>query len=201
MQRAEPQHAAQGAAAPPPAARRDGHQARDVVLVVVDVEAERAGQVVFDELAEAGFAAHDARGGADDVVAVGQQAGGEGGRVGENVQDVPDVFGAGERGPLQGEAEGVAGGGDGDREGAGALALIGAGGEAVSVFMVAGGRARREGRKYLGAPDDEGYGRAGAVADFGREEGGVWVILEDEMLESWVLVKRRLGVNVRFDGR
>lgn len=56
--------------------------------------------VVVDELGEAGVAADDAGGGADDVVGVGQQARGGGGRVREDVEDVPDVFGAGEGGPL-----------------------------------------------------------------------------------------------------
>lgn len=94
MQSPKPQHTAQGPAAAPAAARRNGDEARDVVLVVVDVEAEGTGEMVFDELAEAGFAAHDARGRADYVVAVGEQAGGRGGRGGEHVEDVPDVFAA-----------------------------------------------------------------------------------------------------------
>lgn len=37
--------------------------------------------------------------------------------------------------------------------------------------------AEREEGSYLGAPDSQGHGRAGAVADFGREEGWVGVIL------------------------
>lgn len=102
MQGPKPQHATQGATPAPRAARGDGHQTGDVVLGVVDVEAEGAGVVVVDELGEAGVAADDARGGADDVVGVGEQARGGGGRVREDVEDVPDVFGAGQGSPLQG---------------------------------------------------------------------------------------------------
>lgn len=45
---------------------------------------------------------------------------------------------------------------------------------------------RWEGR-YLGGPDGQGHGRAGAVADFGREEGWVGVILDCELLELAVI--------------
>lgn len=104
MQRPEAQHAAERAAAAPAARGCDGHEAREVVFVVVDEQAQGAGEVVFDELAEPGFAADDARGRAGYVVAVGEEAGGGGGGGGEHVEDVPDVFGRGEGRPLEGEA-------------------------------------------------------------------------------------------------
>lgn len=60
--------------------------------------------MVFYQLGEAGFAVEDALGGAEDVIAVGEEAGGVGGGVGGDVEDVPDVGDDGERGPLEGEA-------------------------------------------------------------------------------------------------
>lgn len=66
----------------------------------------------------------DALGGTKDVIAVWQEAGEIGGGVGGDVEDVPDVGYYGEGGPLEGEAEGGAVGGDGDVEGAGSLALL-----------------------------------------------------------------------------
>ena len=68
---------------------------------------------------------HETLGSADNVVAVGQEAGGVGGGVGDHVEDVPDVFCDGEGGPLEGEAEGGGGRRDGDGEGAGESALGG----------------------------------------------------------------------------
>lgn len=48
-----------------------------------------------------------------------------GGGVGDYVEDVPYVFAGGERGPLEGEAEGGFFGGDGDVDFADLLALGG----------------------------------------------------------------------------
>jgi hypothetical protein len=91
--------------------------------VVVHDEAERPVQEVFDEFAEPGFAAHKALGTADYVVAVGEQAGDVGGGVGGYVEDVPYVFGEGEGGPLEGNAEGGGVGWNGDVDFADFLAL------------------------------------------------------------------------------
>ena len=79
MQRTVAQNAAQRALTTPIAARLDGDFARDVVLVVVDVETQGPADVVLDELAETAFAVEDALGGAEDVVAVGEEAGEIGG--------------------------------------------------------------------------------------------------------------------------
>ena len=93
--------------------------------MVIHVESQRAVDVVLDELAEARFAAHVALWAADDVVAVGEQTGGVGGRVGGYVEDVPDVFCDGEGGPLEGEPEGGVVGRDGKVDFADFLALRG----------------------------------------------------------------------------
>jgi hypothetical protein len=74
--------------------------ARHVVLVIVDKEAQRPFHVVLNELAETRFTTHDAFGSADDVVAVWQQTGVIGGRVGGHVENVPDIFGRRYRTPL-----------------------------------------------------------------------------------------------------
>lgn len=123
VQRSVAQHAPQGALAAPVAARLDCHLTRHVVLVVVDVEPERAADVVFDKLAQATFAVQHALGGAQDVVAVGEQAGGVGGGVGGHIENVPDVGDDRDGRPLKGQAERGGVGGDGDVQGACSLAL------------------------------------------------------------------------------
>ena len=85
MQSAESEHATQGSAATPIPGRGDGHETRDGVFVIVDVEAQRAGEVVFDEFAEPGFTVHNSFWCADYVVAVWEEAGGISGRVGDYV--------------------------------------------------------------------------------------------------------------------
>ena len=102
VQGAVAEDAAEGAAAAPGARGRDAHEARHAVLVVVDVEAQRPRQVVFDQFAQPGFVVHEAGGRSDYVVAVREEAGGGGGGGRHHVQDVPDVFGGGEGGPLEG---------------------------------------------------------------------------------------------------
>lgn len=123
VQGAVAEDAAEGALAAPLAAGLQGDLAGDVVLVVVDVEAQGAADVVLDDLGQAALAVEDALGGAEDVVAVGEEAGEVGGGAGGDVEDVPDVGDDGERGPLDGEAEGGRVGGDGEVEGARSLAL------------------------------------------------------------------------------
>ena len=70
--------------------------------MIVNIQLQRPTQMVFDQLAEPGFTAHDAGRRADDVVAVRQQTGETGGRGGQHVQDVPRVVRAGQGRPLQG---------------------------------------------------------------------------------------------------
>lgn len=60
--------------------------------------------MVLDELAQPALAVEGALGTAEDVVAVREEACAIGGRVCRDVEDVPDVGGDGEGGPLQGEA-------------------------------------------------------------------------------------------------
>jgi hypothetical protein len=67
-----------------------------------------------------------ALGGAQDVVAVGEQAGGVGGRVGRHIENVPDVGDDSDGRPLKGQAERGRVGGDGDMQGARSLTLSGA---------------------------------------------------------------------------
>jgi hypothetical protein len=93
---AEAEDTAQCAFAAPAATWSDGDGARDIVFVVVHDEPERAVHEVFDEFAEPRFAAHKAFRAADYVVAVGEQAGYVGGRVGSYVENVPYVFGESE---------------------------------------------------------------------------------------------------------
>jgi hypothetical protein len=93
--------------------------------VVVHEEAERAVDVVLDELGEARLATDEALRTANDVVAVGKEACGVGGGVGCDVQDVPDVFCDGERGPLEGKPKSGVFGGNGDVDFANLLALCG----------------------------------------------------------------------------
>ena len=58
--------------------------------------------MIFYEFAEATFAVQDAFGRAENIVAVGKEAGVVGGRVRWDVEDVPNVRGEGEGGPLEG---------------------------------------------------------------------------------------------------
>lgn len=186
VQRAVAQDAAQGALAAPLATGVQGHLAGDVVLVVVHVEAQRAADVVLDDLGEPALAVEDALGGAEDVVAVGEQAGEVGGGVGGDVEDVPDVGDHGEGGPLEGQAERGGVGGDGDVEGAGSLALVdGRKRERRWVLVVVcscvgGFLGVREGSRfaYLCAPQAEGYHPSGAVSYLLGKEAGARVVLE-----------------------
>lgn len=147
VERAEAEDAAERAGAAPCAVRRESDEPCDVVFVVVDVEAERVGEVLylcgmsvrhcfshrldigagktygFDEFSESGIATYLALWTADHVVSVGKQSGHVGGRVGRHVEDVPDVLGRGELTPLQGDAKRRVVGGDGNVERANALAL------------------------------------------------------------------------------
>ena len=86
--------------------------------MVIDIQPQTPAQVILDQLGEAGVAVDAAFGGADYVVAVREEAGEGGGRGGRDVEDVPYRVGGGEGGPLEGEAEGGAGGWDGEGEGA-----------------------------------------------------------------------------------
>lgn len=100
MQRTVAQNTAKRTLTAPVPAGLDGNLARDVVFVVVDVQPQGAANVVLDQLAQAAFTMEDALGGAEDVVAVGEQAGEVGGGVGGNVEDVPDVGHDRQRCPL-----------------------------------------------------------------------------------------------------
>lgn len=102
MQRAIAQRAAQCAVAAPVARRVDGDFARDIVLVVVDVEPQGAADVVFDKLAEPGLTVEGALGGPEDVVAVRKETGEVCWGGGGDVENVPDVGDCGEGGPLEG---------------------------------------------------------------------------------------------------
>ena len=61
--------------------------------MIVDMQTERSIQVVFDELAQAGFTMNVSFGCADNVVAVGKQSSLVGRRVGDDVENMPDIFG------------------------------------------------------------------------------------------------------------
>jgi hypothetical protein len=101
MQRAEAKHTTKRTLAAPPATGSNGDRPRDVVLVVVHDQAQRAVQKVFNKLSEPRVAADKAFRAADDVVAIWQEASYIGGRVGDYVEDVPDIFSEGERRPLE----------------------------------------------------------------------------------------------------
>lgn len=58
--------------------------------------------MVLYQLAQPSFTVEDSLGGAEDVVAVREQAGGVGGGVRGDVENVPDVGDDGEGGPLEG---------------------------------------------------------------------------------------------------
>lgn len=60
--------------------------------------------MVFYQLTEAGFAVQDSLRGAEDIVAVGEEAGEVGGGVGRDVEDVPDCCDGGEGRVLEGYA-------------------------------------------------------------------------------------------------
>ena len=62
--------------------------------------------MVLHKLSEACFAVQDSLGGAEDVVAVGEEAGEVGGGVGGDVEDVPDCCDGGEGRVLEGYAQG-----------------------------------------------------------------------------------------------
>ena len=66
---------------------------------------------------------HVAFRGADNIVAVREQASEISGGVGDDVEDVPDIFCGGEGSPLESKTEGGGGCGNGDVENADALSL------------------------------------------------------------------------------
>ena len=102
MQVAKSKNAAQCALAAPTARRRQGHEASDAVLMVVDEEAQRAREVVFDKFSEAGFAVYKAIGGAYDIVGIGEETSVVSWGIRNHVEDVPDVCSDVQRGPLEG---------------------------------------------------------------------------------------------------
>lgn len=63
--------------------------------MIVDVEAERSIEVIFYKLTQAGLSMHVAFRGTDDVIAIREKTGVIGRGVGDDVEDVPDVFGDG----------------------------------------------------------------------------------------------------------
>jgi hypothetical protein len=68
--------------------------------VVVDVEAEGTGEVVFDKFAETGFAAYDALRCANDIVSVRKEASEVGRGVRDHIENMPDLIGSGKGCPL-----------------------------------------------------------------------------------------------------
>lgn len=105
MEGAVTKNAAQGTLTTPIPARLYCDLPRDVVLVVVNPDAHRPTNKVLDELAQTTFAIQSTLGAAQDVVAVGQEAGDISGGVGGDIEDVPDVGGESKRSVLEGEAE------------------------------------------------------------------------------------------------
>lgn len=85
MQSAKTKHTAECSLAAPAATGSDGNGPRDVVLVVVHDQSQGSVQKVFNEFSEPGVAADEAFGTADDVVAVREETGYVGGRVGNHV--------------------------------------------------------------------------------------------------------------------
>lgn len=61
--------------------------------MIVDVEAERSIQIIFDELAQSRFTVNISFGCADNVVAIRKESSLIGGRVGDHVENMPDVLG------------------------------------------------------------------------------------------------------------
>lgn len=61
--------------------------------MIVDVEAERSIQIIFDELAQTGFAMNISFGCADNVVAKGKESSLIGRRIGDHVENMPDILG------------------------------------------------------------------------------------------------------------
>lgn len=101
MQCAKAKHTTKRTLTAPPATGSNGDRPRDIVLVVVHNQAQRPVQKVFNKLPEPRVAADKAFRAADDVIAIGQEASYIGGRVGDYVEDVPDILGEGERRPLE----------------------------------------------------------------------------------------------------
>jgi hypothetical protein len=97
--------AAQGAFSAPVAGRRNSHHAGNIVFVVVDVKTERAREVILHQLTEPRLAMDDTLRCADDVIAVRKEAGEIRWRIRDHIENVPDRFGDGKRGPLQSDAE------------------------------------------------------------------------------------------------
>jgi hypothetical protein len=97
MQCTKTQYTTQRAFAAPAATRRDGDGPRDVVLVVVHDETERSVKKVFNKFTESRLSPNKTFRAANDVVAIGQEAGHIGGRVGSYIENVPYVFGESER--------------------------------------------------------------------------------------------------------
>jgi hypothetical protein len=154
------------------------HLPRDVVLVVVDVEPQGPADEVLDELTQRRLAVQRALGAAEDVVAVGEEGGLVGGRVGGNVEDVPDVGGDGERRVLEGEAEGGRVRGDGDVEFLRPLALeVVMEGQSLEVLF---GRLCCWSRAYLGVPQSEVHTSACTVPYLLCKQARIRVILSNE---------------------
>ena len=101
VQGAEAKDTAQGTTTSPTTRGRNGNKSCDAIFVVVDVEAEGSGEVIFHELTEPGLAVHNAFRGTDYIVTVGKKTGGVGGRIGNYIENVPDVVGCRQRGPLK----------------------------------------------------------------------------------------------------
>lgn len=114
MECSESQDAAQCTVATPSSRGCDGDHASHVVLVVVNVQAEWAVEelvyrvsrgsrhtvicsYIFNELTKSTVSSHQAFRTSNNIVAVGQQTSGVGGRVRDYVEDVPDSFSCRER--------------------------------------------------------------------------------------------------------
>jgi len=103
MQRAVAKNTAESALTAPVSTGLDGNFAGNIVFVIVDVQPQGAANVILNQLAEAAFSMQNTLGGAEDVVAVGEQTGEVSRGVGGNVEDMPDVGYDRKRCPLQSE--------------------------------------------------------------------------------------------------
>lgn len=61
--------------------------------MIIDIETERPIQIVFDELAQSRFTVNISFGRANNVVAIGKESSLVGGRIGDHVENMPDILG------------------------------------------------------------------------------------------------------------
>lgn len=106
---------------------------------------------IFDKLAKPAVASHETLRASNDIVAVRQESSDIGGRVGNDIEDVPHVFGGRKRRPLEGQTKGRCVCWDGDKDLANLLPF--------------------------GAVDSKADVGAGTVAQFLDEEAWLGVVL------------------------